>query len=163
MPAQGATPRGVCPPAPRLAHSVAPCLLGPRCLQVGSPDDSYCGGRWQYTEDPEGCRLPAPRSKATARASPRSLSGPQELLTLDLGPRVREGPVLFRFCGLVSNRVEKNKVEKITITMKLNQIRPVTHLWSRKNRKQKQAGSREESGARRRRRDPEGRLPGSHH
>lgn len=76
-------------------------------------------------------------------------------------PRVREGPVLFRFCGLVSNRVEKNKVEKITITMKLNQIRPVTHLWSRKNRKQKQAGSREESGARRRRRDPEGRLPGA--
>lgn len=77
-------------------------------------------------------------------------------------PRVREGPVLFRFCGLVSNRVEKNKVEKITITMKLNQIRPVTHLWSRKNRKQKQAGSTEVSGARRRRRDPDGRLLGSH-
>lgn len=45
-----------------------------------------CGGRRQYIQDPEGCRLPAPSSKATARASPRSLSGPQELLTLDLGP-----------------------------------------------------------------------------
>jgi hypothetical protein len=39
--------------------------------------------------------------------------------------------------------VEKHKLEKITITTKLNQIRPVTHLWSRKNRKQKQAGSGE--------------------
>lgn len=79
------------------------------------------------------------------------------------GPQVREGPVLFRFCGLVSNRVEKNKVEKITITTKLNQIRPVTHLWSHKNRKQKQAGSREVSGV------PEAEKPqregvlGSHH
>lgn len=106
--------------------------------------------------------MQTPSSKATAKASPRSLLGPQELLTLDLGPGSGKAPVLFRFCGLVSNRVEKNKVEKITITMKLNQIRPVTHLWSRKNRKQKQAGSTEVSGARRRRRDPEGRLLGSH-
>lgn len=69
----------------------------------------------------------------------------------------REGPVLFRFCGLVSNRVEKNKLEKITITTKLNQIKPVTHLWSRKNKQQKKnklvlekAGQREEGKSQRR-------------
>lgn len=62
---------------------------------------------------------------------------------MSAGQRAGEGPVLFRLCGLVSNQVEKNKLEKITITTKLNQIRPVTHLWSRKNRKQKQAGSGE--------------------
>lgn len=108
--------------------------------------------------------LPALQQQGNSQSPPQEPIGSPGAADPGPGPRVREGPVLFRFCGLVSNRVEKNKVEKITITTKLNQIRPVTHLWSRKNRKQKQAASREVSGARRWRRESRRNgLLGSHH
>lgn len=86
-------------------------------------------------------QIASPRARQEPEPPPRSPPCPQELLTLGLGLGSGKAPSCLGFCGLVSNRVEKNKVEKITITTKLNQIRPVTHLGSSKNRKQKQAGS----------------------